>query len=204
MPFIPADDVLQVEFLITCNGQRVENVVHYYADAAWTITDMTAFGTPLVTWWVNNIRPLVHTGTSLRAIRMTDMRAAIAPVIEFNTGLPSVGSGAGASLPNSVSTVITKRTTLRGRSYRGRIYTYGMMETQMDGDAINPAVTTSYINAWNAALTFTVGAITWNMVVLSRYANNAPRANGEHTAVLNFTSDGIVDSQRRRLSGRGN
>lgn len=204
MPFVPVDDTLQVEFLVTCNGQKVENVVHYEADAAWTIIDMQAFGTPLVTWWVNNIRPLCHTGTSLRAIRMTDLRTAIAPVIEFNTGLPSVGSGVGASLPNSISTVITKRTVLRGRSYRGRIYTYGMQETQMDQDAINSAVTASYIAAWTAALTFTVGAIIWNMVVVSRFQNGAWLANGETTAVLNFTSDGIVDSQRRRLSGRGN
>lgn len=204
MPFIPVPQTLQVEFLVTCLGERVENVVHYESADAWDLTDMTAFGTPLVTWWVNNIRPLVHSACSLRAIRMTDLRDAIAPVIEFNTGLPSVGSGASPSLPNSVSTVITKRTPLRGRSYRGRIYTYGMMENQMDADAIAAGTTTSYINAWTAALAFTVGDINWNMVVVSRRQNGVNLANGVTTGIVNFTSDGIVDSQRRRLSGRGN
>jgi hypothetical protein len=79
-----------------------------------------------------------------------------------------------------------------------------MMESQMDADAINSAVTTSYVDAWTAALAFTVGTVNWNMVVVSRFQNGSPLANGITTGIINFTSDGIVDSQRRRLSGRGN
>ena len=43
----------------------------------------------------------------------------------------------------------------------------------------------------------------WSMVVVSRYENNAPRAEGIATLVDRLSSDGVIDSQRRRLPGRG-
>lgn len=204
MPFIPVEGTVQVEFLVSCNGQTVENVLHFTRDDLWTIADMETLASQLVAWWSSDIRPLVHTLTSLTQLRLTDLQTAISPVVFYNTGLPLVGTGASPSVPNNVSTVLTKRTFLRGRSFRGRIYTYGMMESQMDGDAINGAVTTAYINAYTNILALTVGAVPVVMTVVSRQQNGVPLTAGVATQVVTITSDGVVDSQRRRLRGRGN
>lgn len=128
--------------------------------------------------------------------------------LEFVNDLESInanGTGLGLVssplLPANDTFVIKFSTGFIGRSARGRMYTVGMCEAQLQGDT--NAVTTSYANGWVAAMQATaldVQAAGWLHVVLSRFANGAPRTTAQKLAVTNYSyTNLVVDSQRGRL-----
>lgn len=203
MPFIPTPQTLQVEFVHLFNGQYVEWVLHYTGSAAPDTTNMTAFAAACVTWWNANIRSRMTAAVQLIQVKVTDMSSATGEVVTYGTGLPSTGTAVGDSLPNNVALVISKRTNKRGRSFRGRIYMFGWPEAENAGNTVSPTTTNAYLTAWGLLKTLVVGSDSWGMVVLSRYNAGVPRPFGVPTLVTNFTTDGSVDSQRRRLPGRG-
>lgn len=204
MPFIPASNVLQVELIYLWAGQTVETVLHYKAPDPISIPDMNTAGAFFVTWYNTSLKPLHHSTIQLTQVKMTDLSFDFAPVVNWGTGLPIVGTVGADGLPNNVALTLTKRTALRGRSYRGRIYHGGMAESQCAGNQIVGATVTSLLSAYAAILALTVGAESWPMVVLSRRHNGADLAAAVATNVVSLSSDGFVDSQRRRLPGRGN
>ena len=206
MAFIPVVNTAQVDMVVLFAGQRCQNVFHYTKASPWAISHMEELAEGMIDWWVANIKPSVSVDLSLIQVDVTDMSEQNAPGISWGTGLPQAGiTGTGTTLPNSISCVFTKRTALRGRSYRGRIYHMGLTEAQVTGNSVVTLTVSQLIGHYEAALSIplTVAVDEANMVVVSKYTNNAPRATGVATLVTNITSDGIVDSQRRRLPGRG-
>jgi len=203
MAFIPVPGVVQVELIYQWDSQTVETVLHYDADDPIDSTEYAAMGAQLVTLWNANLKGAISTPVTLTQIKFTDLSADIGPVLNYSTGLPLVGTLTGPSLPNNCALVITKRTPLRGRSYRGRIYHPGLGEADVTANAVAAARVTALLTAYGALRTFTAGAKNYYMCVVSRYTDNAPRVTGIATRVNGFTTDGMVDSQRRRLPGRG-
>lgn len=202
MPFIPVPGVTQVELVSSLNGQIVETVLHF-ENVTPTPTSMTELAEALVGWWSSDLRPLVTSVMSLINVKCTDLTTANSPVVDYGTGLPLVGTASGDPSPNSIAMVITKRTALRGRNFRGRIYHCGFTDFQIAGNNVDPAVVTALVTAYNNTLNFTTLSGEWWQVVVSRYSNNAPRPEGVPTRITALTTDGVVDSQRRRLPGRG-
>lgn len=203
MDYIPVDNVCMTELFYIWDVQRIETVLHFRPTTGLTPTKMGELGLFIKNWYDATMDLLHPTTLSLVGIKMTDMTLDIAPVVNYATGLPLSGLNAGASLPNNCALVLTKRTILRGRSYRGRIYHPGLKETEVTGNTVLAAQVTGYVNAYSQLLSFTTATATWKMVVVSRFANKNPRPTGEVTEVTSIDSDGTVDSQRRRLPGRG-
>lgn len=203
MPFIPVLGVVQAELVYTWEGQTVETVLHFEPSDPPTPALMTELGAFLVTWFNTVLKPTMPTTISLVNIKLTDLTTETAPVVNYGTGLPIAGTGASPALPNNVAFVITKRTAQRGRSFRGRIYHPGLMEGSVTGNTVSGSAATAIIGAYDDLLAFSTAGATWTMGVVSRYTNLAPRATGVFTGVVNLTTDGNVDSQRRRLPGRG-
>lgn len=204
MPFIPVADTIQAELIYSWDGQVVQNVLHYKANTGGTQTEQGELGLALVTWFDTVLQPLVVSTLTLNTVRMTDLSSEVAPGSEFAVGLPLSGTLAGGlSLPNNCAIVMSKRTAFRGRSFRGRIYHPGLAESQVTNNALVPATLTSLLTAYND-LVFLAGATyTYTMQVVSRYSLGEPRITGLATEVTSITSDGVIDSQRRRLPGRG-
>lgn len=146
---------------------------------------------------------LHHQTIQLTQVKLTDLTADFAPTLNYTTGLPLVGSAGADGMPNNVALVFTKRTALRGRSFRGRIYHPGLAESQVAGNQVLSATVTSLLAAYNLLKTLTVGAETWPLVVVSRMHNGVVTNPGETHAVTTIDTDGFIDSQRRRLPGRG-
>jgi len=153
--------------------------------------------------WVANVVVTWSPSVLFTGVRVVDLTTESSPVAESSTGLPVPGAQSGASLPNNVALVLTKRTQFRGRSYRGRIYHGGIPETSVTGNTVAAGYVTTAIANYTNLLALTTSLGVWEMVVVSRYTNNAPRSSGIFSNVTGFTSDGVVDSQRRRLPGRG-
>lgn len=207
MPFIPAPGVVQVELTADMAGERTQNVLHYKIDdGLYSEPEMTALGEAIVAYMAQSfVKGLYPSTWQLIGVRVIDLTADFAPAIDIVTGLPVTGTRAGAQLPNNCALVITKRTIFRGRSYRGRIYFGPLVEADVTNNAVSGAYVTSLVTNLSGLITITdANSEVHRMQVLSRYTNKNPRIEAVATPVLGFTCDGILDSQRRRLPGRGN
>jgi hypothetical protein len=201
-PYVPADAV-EVDITYLFDGQRCQNVVHYAYDSVPVPDDMVELGNEIISAWDSGMKAWMPSTLSLIEVKLTDLTTQISPSVFATTGLPVVGTNVSPALPNSNALVLTKRTALRGRSYRGRIYVPGLIEGQVTANAVSSAYQTNYLNFWNGLLTITTTQNSFEMVVFSKKQNGSWLAQGILTPVIGFTTDGQVDSQRRRLPGRG-
>lgn len=203
MAFIPVPNVVQTELVFNWESQIVENVLHFEPAGGIDVTEMAALGAHIVNWFNTSLKNYLCTSISLINVKLTDLSTETAPVVNYATGLPIAGSLASPTLPNNIALVLTKRTALRGRSYRGRIYVPGLSEGDIVANTVGGGKVTALVNSYSLLLAFTAGSESWEMVVVSRQNNNTPREFGVATQVLSLDSDGTVDSQRRRLPRRG-
>jgi hypothetical protein len=203
VPFIPANNVVQTELIFTWASQIVENVLHYQFPGGVTTQRMQDLGTQLVAWYASTLDSIQGPGIQLTEVRMTDLTSEFAPGQSTTAGLPLSGTAAGADLPNNVALSITKRTNFRGRAYRGRIYHMALTEPQVTGNVVLPATVTAILGAYSAIRVLTIDGVEVPMVVVSKYQGGEPRAAALVTPIASFSTDGIVDSQRRRLPKRG-
>lgn len=204
MPYIPVPNTAQLELIYDWGGQVCETVLHYVKASPWTVDLLTDLCESATLEWDAVMQTQMPTTLSLIGVRATDLASQTGAVVNYGTGLPLAGTAVSPSLPNNVALVVTKRTALRGRSYRGRLYHPGLNEGQVTGNIVGPSSVATIVGLWNNFLSLAVTGDEANMCVVSRYNNLAPRVTGVATLVTNLTSDGFVDSQRRRLPGRGN
>lgn len=203
MATIPVPNVVQLELIYTFNSDVMENVLHYQIPGTANADDLTALAAAAYTEWVTNLRASISQSVFLRSIKVTDLTTNVSPTVTWGVGLPQAGSLVGTPAPNNVTCCFTKRTNLRGRNNRGRIYWPLLATSEITNNVLSGARVTAIVNGLANFRVLNTALGDWEMVVVSRYFNNSPRASGIFTPVTNFTSDGIVDSQRRRLPGRG-
>lgn len=201
--YIPVPNTLQANIRFTCAGQRCENVINFdytgpgFNDACIAVVD--AINTVL---WPP-LRGALSTGLSMVEIYMVDLASESGETRTGTPATPSNGSRSSNPAPLSVTLCVSYRTAQRGRSYRGRSYVVGLaadaINNQNIDEAIAGGVLASFIALRNAAAAADVP-----MVVVSRRHNNLPRVTGIATPITSVVlNDTVVDSQRRRLPGRG-
>lgn len=117
-----------------------------------------------------------------------------------------VGRLAAESLPPQCCSVLSLRTALKGRSYRGRIYLPGLPETYDTAGALTATAVTDI----GTIITNLLGVFgpagtngDWRLGVISRYLNKVKRAVPVITQVTSASLDAYVMSQRRRVAGVG-
>jgi len=203
MPYTSFPQTVQVDMVGSLNGQVVTNCLHFVGSQAPATQNMEDLAEALVTWWNTAVKNIITSTGSLTLVRVTDLTTQDAEVVSYQTGLPIAGTASGESLPNNVSLCFTKRTSQRGRSYRGRYYHWGMTEAHVTGNTVIPAIQSQMINSLNLLRSMEVGTDIWALVVASRFQNGSQIDPGIVTLVTGHTTDGVVDSQRRRLPGRG-
>lgn len=204
MAYIPVPNIAQLEFTYAWQGQRCQNVLHYFNEVNWTSALLLGLANAAVAEWNTNVKPRCVATLQLVEVKATDLETQTGPVAFASSGLPVTGTLSGTSVPNNVTVALTKRTDQRGRSYRGRIFHPGLAQTDITTNTIVAGALTAILAAWTALLVVSDGTNPCEMCVVSRFQGGAPLGTGIHTIVTGLTSDGIVDSQRRRLPGRGN
>lgn len=203
MAYIPVPDTVRAELVYNWDGVVCENILDFEAAAQPTLVTMAELGAHLVNWWDTSMQSAMPTNLSLINVKLTDLSTVDGPVLDYGTGLPLAGLSVSPSLPNNVALVLTKRTALRGRSYRGRVYIPGMVEANVTANTVAGALVTAFITAFGLIKSFSTTTEDWVQGVVSRYNDGNPRITGVITPIVSFTSDGVIDSQRRRLPGRG-
>lgn len=204
MPFIPCNNTAKVELIYLDQGQRVENVFHVLCPTPPDATELNEIAEAFRDWWDVEMQPLTAHDVSLVLILARDLSTEAGTAIEFSDGLPLEGTGAGP-LPNNVTVAVKWSTGLAGRSFRGRTYMVGLPNNSIDPDNTNQLLT-SYQTSLDTAFELLIDAMEdagRALVVASFFHDNAPRAAGIVTVIQAASIDINIDSQRRRLAGRG-
>ncbi len=204
MAFIPVPNTAQVELVFTRDTDIVENVFHVRKPSAWSQVQLLDLCSLFTDWWHDFIRPLVSGYYILNTVRARDMSAENGVGVELAADPPMPGALNIEALPSNVTVAVKWTTGLTGRSYRGRTYHIGLTDPQVSGNLLASTTRASLQSGYQALLTgLTTFNVDYRLVVVSKYHNNAPRVTGVATDILSCSIDPVVDSQRRRLPGRG-
>ena len=203
MPFVPTPNVFTVEMRYIWNNEQCENVLAFEGASAPGPDDAQGLMEDLVNSWSVNASPAVVGTCALVELYAVDQSAQDGWTSSFPL-LPIVpGNYNGPSMPNNVTLARSFKSNSRGRSARGRNYPPGMPEGLADGNIVSA----TWMNAWGSFYLSIPGIAADNgclWVVLSRTANKQPRQQGVTFPIITSSfTDNIVDSQRRRLPGRG-
>lgn len=198
MAFIPLPNTIKLVIEYTIGGKLQVNVL-FVRKATTVVTDDLSDVCDVADGWDitygQNIR---STGMAVTQFVATDESAVNGGAFIKTLQPARPGVVGGALNPNNVAAVLSLRTGLRGRSFRGRTYIGGQLEGNNIGDEINADYIEDVLDAYDQfqSLMLTAG-FTW--VVASRYSNNAPRLVGVTTTISELRMNTRIDTQRRRL-----
>jgi hypothetical protein len=203
MIFVPVDKTGEYHMIFSQDGQVVQNVFHVHFDEAPNAESLADAAGVLKDWWDTELRPSCATNLSLQRIEGVDLSTQDGTAVVYAGGLPLTGGATGATpFPNHVTFAVKWGTAFRGRSYRGRTYHLGLTENSVTGNTIGGASLTTFLAAYGALIE-ALSTAGYELVVASKFHNKGPRTLGVATPVLSCSIDPTVDSQRRRLPGRG-
>jgi len=191
-------------------NQKVENTLWVENASAWDGDSLTELATEVQAWWTTSYAPIATASVILREIVCTDMTSLTGATGSVG-GDDAVGSQIGGTLPGNCSLAVSFRTALRGRSFRGRNYVVGIPIEEMSSiDQVTGAYLGLCKTAYEDFLSV-ISAAEWTWVIASRFSgvdpdthDPIPRVAGVTTPVTTvIVVDTVIDSQRRRLTGRG-
>lgn len=201
--FTPFPNVAQVTLNFIEFDNTLVNVFHVMQSTPFDITGLQDLAGLFVDWHTAHIAPAQSSSVGLATIVAKALDSETAPAIEYTTGLPVVGGQTtDPGLPANVTVAIKWTTGLRGRNYRGRTFFVGLCEGMVSGNKVSESVVGALSLAYNALIDELV-AENYTLVVASRWLNKTQRITGVSTPILLASVDEWVDSQRRRLTGRG-
>ena len=202
--FIPVPDTVRAVMQYTIFGEQIANVFHFTRGSAWALGDMEELALAMRDAWNERLSPLLAGDVELLNITVTDIAAEDS--IQYTAVCEDVGTYAGAAFETTGNTFAIKFNTYRtGRSYRGRMY-WPLLNANAvnDGRITSGPIADSMVGALTLFFQDVTDATACSHTVVS-YMNNCEwRATGVATEVLTYSySDLNLDSQRRRLPGRG-
>lgn len=205
MPFVPVPGVAQVNVRATLNGEQIENVFCFQYNAPpIDAGELSTLAEVVRDEWIANVLPLLTQGYTLREVYAVDLTSADGPTATAVAPPGTIGGEISQPLPNNVALVLTHRTAQRGRAYRGRTFISGLVEGNVAGNLVDAGWAGTLVAAFNTFIIEIQSTVAWVFVIVSRQLDNAPRVTGVATVVTaTVLRDNVVDSQRRRLPGRG-
>lgn len=201
-PFQPVPDTASIELIYEINGGKAENVFHVKKDTPFTAIDLVAAAGIFNTWWNAYLKPQQSNDVTLSKIVCKALDTDSSPAIEFTSGLPDTGAINDVAAPGNVTLAVKWSSGLAGRSYRGRTFHIGLCVTQLMRDHVGTTLQEALHDAYVALLDAVSGG-DLTLVVVSRFHNNARRTTAVTTPITGVSVESTLDSQRRRLSGRG-
>jgi hypothetical protein len=202
MPFIPATRVVNA-FLDYTGPDDVQlgTSLDFLCGGTVAEADLDDLGAFLASWFDTEMQPLMTAGYTLQRVKLRDLTAENSFQKDWVGILPLTGAMAGNSLPSNVAWCLKKQTGLAGRSFRGRIYHFGMGEAEVSGNFVDGTYAANVEDAYEYIRQNVTGVGQgFELVVVSYRNNGVDRTAGLATVVTGIVSvDLRVDTQRRRL-----
>jgi hypothetical protein len=202
-PFVPLPNTMEANLRFLLGGQKIENVFHFSYDGASFGVAASEVSAMIQNEFWHLLRNHLSGSVAFKEIYLVDMNSAdggtyTAPII-----IDPLGAGGDTVLPNNVAFCVSLRTEKRGRSFAGRSYVSGLTPTQVDGNYLHASTANAIIAAYEN-LRAVAATSTLPLVVASRKHAGVYRTLGVVTPVSAVVyKDLVLDSQRRRLPGRG-
>lgn len=199
MAFIPIVDTWAVTLRFTATGLRPKTMNFHVFDNNGVMTPTAAnlLAAAIESWGEATYDATYGSGLNLSNIQVRDMSLENGTVVDFSTDIP--GTIVDNGLPGNVAFCVSLRTGKAGKSYRGRMYHPWLGESDVTGNSLSSTRADAIIAAWET-LDAALAASDWDVVVVSKYTNGAPRASGIKTRVSAYMyTDLNVDTQRRRV-----
>jgi len=204
MPFIPSTGTAKVAITWSLFGQTLINTLWFQSISGdpWNNSDLDTLAFQAWAWAEGSLTAILSNDISLTLVEAVDQSFAGSAYGSYTTS-PANGDIVSQSLPTGSCLTIKFATGLTGRSNRGRNYISGLPEVRVADNAMDSTFTTSLVAAYED-----IPASTWvndaYHVVCSHFADGAPRETAVVNAVTGYiVVDANIDSQRRRLTGRG-
>lgn len=195
--------LVRAEFRCTWNGQLVENVMFFdFGASTYSQGDLEDLGAVLADFAADMV-PLQGPTCIQREFYIEGYQGEGS--MSHTEGLGSTpGTASGDGLPNNCGLCVSFRTGLTGRSRRGRNYTIGMTESHQAAGVVNSTYRNAVLAAYSALAANLAANTDWVHNIASFFSNGEPRLQALKTPVTAYqVVDDFVDSQRRRLPGRG-
>lgn len=204
MAFVPAINCALIEVRQELFGQQTENTLYFRYESAVDAAELNVLASYIEGWFTAEVmdgnlsQDLIY-----RETVATLLTTSTSPSITVNAEAGHTSTVTSPSLPGNVAFTLSFKTNERGRYARGRNYIMGLAEANVAGNVFASGVALSLVGAY--AQLFTMLPAGWEWVVLSRSFEGNPRVEGLQLPVTTVTyADLYIDSQRRRLTGRGN
>jgi hypothetical protein len=182
---VPVETILGVKLTSTLDQTLADSITSDIAAA------YDAMGSPF------------STDLTLNGVTVTDLRTDPAPQFESVAGsFPITGGDSVGALPLQTAALVSWKTALRGKSYRGRSYLPGFCEDESNGRDVGTDLREA-IEDWAESLI----AASHDFGVISRRTTiggvpNQLRAAGIITPFTSFTVHGFWATQKRRARVR--
>lgn len=203
MAFIPTPNAARVALRFSLFNQDVVNTLWFRKDIG--IQDpalaMSGLAVAVANWWEDNLQNDFPSELTLEDVTATSQVSSTAPSV--TEGVSLSGTLVGTPAPGNVCITIKFNTAQRGRSGRGRNYLSALSEGDITGNQLSQVRADAFVSAYNQLIV--VPPDGWEWVVVSHYLNLVERTEGFAQTILSASIvDLNLDSQRRRLTGRGN
>jgi len=194
LTFTPITNTVEVKLFAQRNGRLRMNIFHYrYNNPPPSSAELASLCTEVEGGIVQEYEDFVALGTQWYQIVATDI--ATAGGATATRAINRLSAGPIDDFPGNVSYCLSKRTGTTGASARGRFYLIDLPEDFFNGDNFNLAFTT------------TLGDLVFQLLqtrVSGRFTPAvASPTQGISRPITAIIHDGVADSQRRRLTGRG-
>lgn len=203
MAFQPAPGVAQIVASYEQDKQQVANVFHCFIGTGWSEALLNDVAIDLRNAIETNLLPSMSDTVQLIKVQAKDISVIDGKSVEVGPTGAGFGGTASAPPPNNVTLVVKWLTALGGRSHRGRSYIIGLVESVITRNTVNAGFLTSLRTQWTAIMDALNQLPEREFCVLSRFTGGIPRENAICTPIIRLFIDPTVDSQRRRLPGRG-
>lgn len=152
--------------------------------------------------------PASDDATTFNAVGLEDQRTVpYGGLIIAHTGTPGTGVTGGQQMATSACIAVERRSAGLGRSSRGRVYYPTWSTAWLSGlDQVDAAKLANLVTALGAFQTAVEGGTyPCGMGIVSKVTGGVPNVPPIFKQTVSWlNSDVFVDSQRRRLVGRGN
>jgi len=209
MPFQPCPETAEIRISAELHGQIVENVLHCRISTAPTPAELDEVKSVVNDWVTGTYAAHSSNDLNFTKIDVTDLNTASGP--QVTQVLSGIHGTTDTPVKTNQDTFCLKLLTgNRGRSFRGRFYWLGVNSSAYDSpNTLSSATVTALIAALDA-LRIDLNTASHPLGVLSRFSGIGtdhkpiPRPDGILTDVVSVAAtDNTVDSQNRRLPGRG-
>lgn len=188
-----------IEVIFVKDSQRIEITFHMETGVTnLTVANLTAAASAALTSAVTNFMPLCAPDTALAGVNVRTYNNLPNLSFQIPNLLPVFGTLTGNALPNNVTWAAKRLSGIQGRANRGRVYWPGLTDSVVTENAVDVLHAADVTTALSTFIGDIISATSWGPEIIYNLATNTST-----DVVGYFPSDYVIDSQRRRLPGRG-